>query len=226
MERKTLRNASTSHAWGCGPGGLWKLSSRKIIRPLKKYDIVSIKVKPARNGSRVESWKPDMTSLQMQDNLPPWKRRRPFVDPYITESMCEVLGAVKTHPPARSLAAVRPVSIQGVDFEAHPGVTTDEQGEINQYVGQIDMFGTDRTALEAPRFRGWYRYKCTTPTCGGHRQGILDREFVALQRRLCDLDGDALKLALRKSSSTRCAPMTKTWRSTLATRPNAIMCSE
>jgi hypothetical protein len=164
----------------------------------KKYDIVSIKVKPARNDPRVESWKPDMTSLQVHDNLPPWKRRRSFVDPYITESMCDVLGAVKAQPPARSLAAVRPASIQGIDLEPHPGWTVDEQEKINRYVGQIDMFGTDRTALEAPRFRGWYRYRCAKPTCGGHRQGILDWEFVALQRRLGGLDDVALKLELRK----------------------------
>ncbi|MET9225677.1 hypothetical protein [Lentzea sp. NPDC003310] len=164
----------------------------------RKYDIVSIKVKPARNDPRVESWKPDMTSLVVQDYLKPWKRRRPLVEPYVEESMCEVLNAVRSRPPARSLAAVRPASVQGIDLESHPGWTADEQDKINRYVGQIDMFGTDRTALEAPRFRGWYRYKCTTTSCGGHRQGILDWEFVALQRRLVKLGDDALKVELRK----------------------------
>lgn len=164
----------------------------------RKYDVVSIRVKPARSDPRIESWKPDMTSLQVHDHLPPWKRRRSFIEPYVAESMCEVLNAVRTRPPAHSLAAVRPGSIQGIDFESHPGWTADEQVKIDKYVGQIDMFGADRTALEAPRFRGWYRYKCATSSCGGHRQGILDWEFVALQRKLSALGDDELRLALRR----------------------------
>lgn len=50
---------------------------------------------------------------------------------------------------------------------------------------------------EAPRFKGWYRYKCATRACGGHRQGILDWEFVALQRKLGSLDDSSLQHALR-----------------------------
>lgn len=164
----------------------------------KKYDVVSLSVRPARADPRVESWKPNMTSLQVHDHLPPWQRRQSFVEPYVTGSMCDVLSAVRARPPARSLAAVRPASVQGIDLEAHPGWTPDEQRKIDGYVGQIDMFGTDRTALEAPRFKGWYRYKCATPACRGHRQGILDWEFVALQRKLNGADDNTLRQALRE----------------------------
>lgn len=150
----------------------------------KKYDIVSISARPARGDPRVESWRPDVGSLRKQDHLPPWNRRRPHVEPYIEDSMCQVLQAVRDYPPAKSLALVRPKEVLDVDIEPHPGWTTDEQAKIDAYVSQISMFGEDRTPLEAPRFKGWYRYRCHESGCRTHRQGILDWEFAALQRHL------------------------------------------
>lgn len=149
-----------------------------------KYDVVSINARPARGDPRIESWRPDVTSLRKEDWLPPWKRRRPHVEPFIGDSMCAVLQAVRDDPPARSLALVRPREVLDVVIEPHPGWTADEKAKIDEYVNQIDMFGADRTPLEAPRFKGWYRYRCHEPSCNTHRQGILDWEFVALQRKL------------------------------------------
>ncbi|MFI7674197.1 hypothetical protein [Actinophytocola sp. NPDC049390] len=149
-----------------------------------KYDIVSISVRPARADPRVESWRPEVGSLQKEDWLRPWARRRPIVEPYIEGSMCGVLQAVRDNPPAKSLALIQPKEVLDVDIEPHPGWTADEQAKIDAYVGQIDMFGADRTPLEAPQFKGWYRYRCHDPSCRTHRQGILDWEFVALQRKL------------------------------------------
>lgn len=162
-----------------------------------KYDIVTLRAKPASNDPRIESWRPDMTSLLVKDKLRPWARRRPHVEPFVRESMCEVLAAVRENPPARSLAAVRPKRVAGLDIDRHPGWTAEEQRKINAYVGQLDLLGSDRSALEAPRLRGWYRYRCHHPECGGHRQGILDWEWVALQRRLDHLDDAALADRLR-----------------------------
>jgi hypothetical protein len=149
-----------------------------------KYDIVSITARPARGDQRIESYRPDVSTLVREEFLPPWKRRRPHLEPYIVDSMCEVLQAVRDNPPARSLALVRPKEIYEVVIEPHPGWTADEQAKIDGYVSQLDMFGGDRTPLEAPQFKGWYRYRCHARRCNGHKQGILDWEFVALQRKL------------------------------------------
>lgn len=138
-----------------------------------------------------------MTSLRRETSLPPWGRRRRHIDPYISESMCAVLGDVRINPSARSLAAVKPANVHGIDIEPHPGWTLDEQRKIDRYVNQMDLLDTDRVALQAPRFKGWYRYHCEAVSCGGHRQGILDWEFVALQRTLGHLDDDGLVSALR-----------------------------
>ncbi|MFX0591163.1 hypothetical protein ACOARS_13695, partial [Glaesserella parasuis] len=70
------------------------------------------------------------------------------------------------------------------DVAAHEGWTPAEEGKIDRYVNQLSLLpGDDRTPLEAPRMRGWYRYRCWAKGCNGPRQGVLDWEFVALQRQ-------------------------------------------
>jgi hypothetical protein len=171
----------------------------------KKYDIVSITARPNRTDQRVESWRPDIASLRKEDWLPGWIRRRPYVEPYIVDSMCAVFQAVRDDPPAKSLALVRPKEVLDVIVEPHPGWTLDEKAKIDAYVNQIDMFGADRTPLEAPRFKGWYRYRCHDRRCNTHRQGILDWEFVALQRKLPGGSNEMAE-ALRQKFLDICGP--------------------
>jgi hypothetical protein len=67
--------------------------------------------------------------------------------------------------------------------------------------------GEDRTPLEAPRFRGYYRWRCADRTCKGHRQGIIDWEWVALQRRLRSYaDHDAMEALHRRFVDEICRP--------------------
>lgn len=153
-----------------------------------KYQVVHLNARPAPRDPRIESWRPDLTSIQPQEILAPWTPRRSYVDPYIVNSMCNVLSDVRVHPPARSLAVVRPRTVDDVEVLPHPGWTADEQRKLDAYANQLDLAGSERRkALEAPTFKGWYRYRCHEEGCQGHRQGILDWEFVALQRNLRDL---------------------------------------
>lgn len=173
----------------------------------RKYDIVSLRAKPARNDRRVESWRPDMTSLQREAHLPPWTKRRPHIEPDIRESMCSILANSRNNEAAKSLASVRPASVIDIDIKPHPGWTPAEQHKIDTYVGQLDLGDSDRTPLEAPRFKGWYRYRCVEQGCREHRQGILDWEFVRFQRRYASSDDAALKAALRaKFLDEMCGP--------------------
>lgn len=176
----------------------------------KKYDVVSLEARPSRGDVRRESWRPVMSSLVRQRHLTTWARRAPYLGDHIAESMCGLVAAVRENPPARSLAAIRPLRVSGIEIERHPGWTRDEQAKIDKYVGQLELPGLGRgpkTALEAPRFKGWYRYQCQAAGCPGHRQGIYDWEWVALQRRLADRDDQAAIAALRKRFLDEiCAP--------------------
>lgn len=167
----------------------------------RKYDVVTVTARPAHDDPRAESWRPDMSTLVRENFLPPWRKRQAFVADHIEDSMCALLRAVRQDPPGRSLAAIRPRQVIGLDIESHPGWTSDEQAKIDLYVNQLELPGFShgpRTPLEAPRFRGWYRYRCADSGCGEHRQGIIDWEWVAFQRRLPGTDDQGLRDALRK----------------------------
>jgi hypothetical protein len=153
----------------------------------RKYDIVEVDAIPAVNDPRAESWRPVITTLAVVRHLPPWARRRPLIDPYIEDSMCTV-NAASLLPGSRSLAAVRVQDVSDLEVVPHPGWRPDEQKKIDGYVNQLDMFSSvDKTALEAPRFKARYFWRCSDLACKGHKQGLLDWEFVALQRHFVGL---------------------------------------
>jgi hypothetical protein len=173
-----------------------------------KYDIIEVDAVPARPDPRRESWRPRMQSLVKVDHLPPWKRRQGWLDPYIEESMCRIFQATRQRIDAPSLALVRPREVSGLTLTPHPGWSKAEQQKIDAYVNQIDMLATrERTPLEAPRFKAAYHYRCHERACNGHKQGLLDWEFVALQRHLRGLTDDDLCRALRdKFLTMMCEP--------------------
>lgn len=174
----------------------------------RKYDIISVDAKPARQDQRRESWKPIMTTMMREHHLAPWKPRRPWLDPYVEDSMCRLNRNAQQDANAQSLALVRPKDVGALAVEPHPGWTVDEQKKIDAYVNQLDLFSSqDRTPLEAPRFKAFYQYRCHDLRCGGHRQGMLDWEFVAFQRRLGSVsDHEARRAIEDKFLGELCAP--------------------
>ena len=150
-----------------------------------KYDVVTVDCKPARHDGRLESWKPIMGTMRRETHLKGWPKRRPWVDSLVEDDMCDVRKAAGSDPRAQSLALIRPTDIGDFTIEEHPGWSSVEQAKIDAYVGQLDLFDTvDKTPLEAPEYRGVYSWRCANAGCGGHKQTVLDWEFVALQRNL------------------------------------------
>jgi hypothetical protein len=174
----------------------------------KKYDVVRVDALPARTDQRRESWRPIMPGLTVERHLKPWAPRRQWIDSQIVDSMCELKADVKVRSDARSLALVRPREVSDLHIVRHPGWTDQEQAKIDKYVQQLDLLDErDRTPLAAPRFKAWYRYRCHDRACRGHRQVLLDWEFVVLQRRLVHLADDEACAALRLRFLTEmCAP--------------------
>ncbi|HEX3679326.1 MAG TPA: hypothetical protein VHU90_06375 [Galbitalea sp.] len=172
----------------------------------RKYDVISVDAVPARQDARAESWRPRMNTLRI-DNHVADRHRREWIDPYVgLTTMCGLnRGATMRSP---SLGLIQPQKVTDLVITRHPGWTTAQQAKIDKYVGQLDLFGTeDRTALQAPRFIGTYHYVCAEPDCRGHRQGIIDWEFVALQRKLRDRDDQtATRLLRQKFLDQMCAP--------------------
>jgi hypothetical protein len=166
---------------------LYPINHRELTSDdrFRKYEIISVMARPARRDQRRESWKPIIETIAREAYLPPWEKRRRYLDPWVEESMCRLNRAVRDRPDAQSLALIRPARVDGLRVTPHGGWTPSEQRKIDAYVSQLDLLDNrDRVPLEAPRFRAAYRYQCHEPGCKGHLQGLLDWELVALQRRL------------------------------------------
>jgi hypothetical protein len=106
---------------------------------------------------------------------------------------------------------VRRSEILGFRLEPHPGWSRDEQGKIDAYVDQLelDVFeeAHDKTPLEAPRFKGYYKWRCGETNCPTHEQSIIDWEFVALQRHLWRRSAaDAMDAIKTRFHDQLCAP--------------------
>ncbi|WP_326554876.1 hypothetical protein [Micromonospora sp. NBC_01813] len=103
----------------------------------RKYDVILVKAKPARQDQRRESWNPIMDSVRTVDNLEPWRRRRDWLDPYVEDSMCLLNQGARQRSDAQSLALVRPRDVSRLEVVAHPGWSKDEQAKIDGYVNQL-----------------------------------------------------------------------------------------
>lgn len=172
---------------------------RKTGAGFRKYDLISVDCKPAGHDSRTESFNPDPATLKVESQLTGWRKRRPLVDPMIEDSMCSLQSGVAGSPASQSLGLIRPVDVDDFRIDAHTGWSPSEQAKIDRYVNQLQLFDDeDRLPLEAPAFKGRYRWRCGEKACKGHEQGLLDWEFVALQRNLIGRSDAEIKTELRK----------------------------
>lgn len=122
--------------------------------------------------------------------------------------MCRLNADVRDHADAKSLALVRPKEVSRLLIERHPGWTPQEQRKIDRYVNQLDLLDPrDKKPLEPPRFRARYKYRCHESACKGHEQGVLDWEFVMLQRQLAGRpDSEVCKELEKKFLTMMCDP--------------------
>jgi len=164
----------------------------------RKYQIIELDAVPARADQRRESWKPILSSIIQHETLPPWWRRRQWLDDYIEDSMCRINADARDQFDAKSLALVQPKEVSDLHVERHPGWSADDQRKIDRYVNQLDLLDPrEKKPLEAPRFLARYKYRCHDRNCNGHSQGLLDWEFVALQRNLAGRSDEEVKSQLR-----------------------------
>lgn len=173
-----------------------------------KYQVVDVRVERNAKDPRPESHRVDITSFHLGVVLGDWSRRTPYVEPLVTTSMCRVLTAVRDDPNAASLAVIRPAEIIGLRIKPHEGWTPAQQRTLDGWVNQTDLFDdVPRTAIEAPPFKVWYRYRCGDARCGTHEQGILDWELTALQRRFSANGEERLRAVIEERFLTMmCAP--------------------
>lgn len=170
----------------------------------KKYDVVSLYASPASEGRR-ESWKPRIDSLRSEMHLDGWPRRMPYLGPFAHDTMCELNADARG---GRSLGLVKAREVSRMVVSRHPGWSAEERQKIDGYINQPELFdlGKPKSALEAPRFRATYHWRCPASGCRGHEQGLLDWEFTAFQRRLPLDDKPAVAAIQQKWFHEICRP--------------------
>lgn len=170
----------------------------------RKYDVVSLHAVPASEGRR-ESWRPRIDSLRRETHLDDWRRRMPHLGPFAHDTMCELNDGAKG---GRSLGLVKAQAVSRLEVVPHPGWSAEEQRKIDNYINQPELFdaGKPKTALQAPRFRATYHWRCPATACKGHAQGLLDWEFTAFQRRLPADNEMAIQTIRQKWFAQMCSP--------------------
>jgi hypothetical protein len=164
----------------------------------KKYDVVSVDCLPATQDSRTESWKPAMATMETLSHLRDWAKRAPWVEPLIEGDMCAIRDSAAQDIRSASLGLVRPKEILDFEVTPHPGWTSGELAKIDAYVNQLEIFDTaEKTPLEAPPYRGHFHWRCWNENCKKHVMGLIDWEFVALQRHLRGLPDAQVRERLR-----------------------------
>ncbi len=150
-----------------------------------KYDVIELEIRRRYEDSRKESYSPDWSSVRRVDHFDPWERRVDALRNLPLTNTCELSAAAKSDHAAPSLGLGGVADLTGVTFEPHPGWNEKQRAILNRALEEVDLFGSGLTPkkLEPPRLVATYRYRCTGPTCPGHRGQILDWELTALQQR-------------------------------------------
>jgi hypothetical protein len=159
-----------------------------------KYQPIRLQVSAHRGDRRPETRRPNRDSIvRIGDALPTrgaWRARKPFVEPIMAPSMCEVQRMQKSH--GTSLAVFRPREV--LDLVIEPRDVNAEKTEIARawaaqpslldHVG-LDERGQQLRALEQIPWTFKYRYHCHDPACQRpHVQTIVDWEIAEFYRRV------------------------------------------
>ena len=153
-----------------------------------KYGRVRVKVSAPKHGDgRAESLRVDLRSLTNVQHYKPGRERDIIMASVPHTTTCDLMSGVRADANGPSLGLVDALDVK-LTVEPHPGWSPRQQRILDRWQSQpaLPLDGSehvDAPPLENPPFKAWYSYRCTAPGCRGHRQGILDWELTALQRK-------------------------------------------
>ena len=152
----------------------------------KKYDLVRVRVKRPKNDGRPESRQvdvgrpiPKIGAIGSNDG---WRRRNEILEPFRAESIEQLrIDPDQVHV-SRSLALIRPSSIDG--FEIEPTGQADWSPADQLILSQQPLFhNRPYVSLEYIPYKFYYRFRCSSSGCRGHRMSVVDWEIQEAYRR-------------------------------------------
>jgi hypothetical protein len=159
----------------------------------KKYQHIIVEATKHTGDTRPETMRPNVDTLelgQVVETKGTWNDRRPFVEPLVVESMCEVLRRQRLD--GTSLAAFRPAEVIDLEIDADEDEWTPSQAGV---AAQPSLFFPRKTTLEKIPHRFRYHYRCG-PKCGGHHQSMIDWELAQAYRQWRMKNGEAVALQM------------------------------
>ncbi len=160
-------------------------------RQFHKYSIIEVDVvAPSLGDTRPESLRvKDFNKIAViEENDSNSVRRHEIMGEVESTTACALYRGAQADPGgATSLGIIVPIDPR-IEIVASEGWSESQRRTIEAHQAQLalDLGATlrrDAPPLESPPFRAWYVYRCEADGCRKHRQGILDWELTALQRR-------------------------------------------
>lgn len=151
------------------------------VQQFRKYQFVDLVASRPSEDRRPESWRIDPERIELQDTIDTsrgWSKRRPYIEPLMIESMCELQRRQRLD--GTSLGAFRPAEI--LDVEAKEARGWSEAKKVLAAQGKL-LGAQDRKPLEPLTWEFRYRYRCSTKGCNTHRQKIIDWELGEAWRK-------------------------------------------
>ena len=175
------------------PGPLrWvRLYHLDFDRKFPKYSIIEVDVvAPSLGDTRPESLRvKDFNKIAVIEETDSNSvRRHEIMGEVESTTACALYRGAQADPAgATSLGIIVPIDPR-IEIVASEGWSASQRRTIEAHQDQLalDLGATlrrDAPPLESPPFRAWYVYRCKADGCRKHRQGILDWELTALQRR-------------------------------------------
>lgn len=167
-------------------------------RQFPKYSIVEVDVTaPTHGDGRPESLRvKDFNRITvLEETRSSSVRRHEIMGRVEPTTACVLNRGARIDPGgATSLGLVVPIDPR-IEISVSEGWSESQKRtiELNQAQLALDLGATlrrDAFPLESPPFQAWYIYRCEANGCRTHRQGILDWELTALQRRAQKEGGD------------------------------------
>jgi hypothetical protein len=159
----------------------------EFSKQFKKYQEITLYVSGA-NDSRPESRRPDTGSLSLGGVISTrhrWARRWELVRPLVVESMCSIQRQQKVDH--TSLGVFKPRDV--IDFIITPDHSPWKPGQ-RATLAQPSLFLPSKTQLEKIPYNFSYRYDCSSTSCKGHEQTIIDWEAAQAFRNFRRLYGE------------------------------------
>jgi hypothetical protein len=157
----------------------------------RKYEFIELDVQAHSGDQRPETRRPDRDSIKAVGPILStergWRQRRPFVDPLISGSMCELQRLRNER--GISLGIFRPRDVLELVIQ-EKDIDVDKQRLAEASVAQGSLLDQQerayqQKAIEQIPYSFKYKYFCSDPTCvRPHEQTIIDWEIVQFYRRV------------------------------------------